>query len=56
MWNLNTMQKSHMLIGHDGYVRSLALRNNTLYSGGSDCKLKVRSHPNPDPYDTLYPG
>jgi len=41
VWNLNTMQKSHMLIGHEGVVRCLFLRNNTLYSGGSDCKVKV---------------
>jgi len=41
VWNLNTMQKSHMLIGHEGVVRCLFIRNNTLYSGGSDCKVKV---------------
>ena len=42
VWNLNTMQKSHMLIGHEGVVRSLTIRHSTLYSGGSDTKLKVR--------------
>jgi len=41
VWNLNTMQKSHMLIGHEGVVRCLFIRNSTLYSGGSDCKVKV---------------
>ena len=41
VWNLNTMQKSHMLIGHEGVVRCLFIRNQTLYSGGSDCKVKV---------------
>ena len=41
VWNLNTMQKSHMLIGHEGVVRSLTIRHATLYSGGSDTKLKV---------------
>ena len=43
VWNLNTMQKSHMLIGHDGVVRCLTIRHSTLYSGGSDTKLKVCS-------------
>ena len=28
-------------IGHDGVVRCLFIMNNTLYSGGSDCKVKV---------------
>jgi len=41
VWNLNTMQKSHMLIGHEGVVRCLTIRHATLYSGGSDTKLKV---------------
>jgi len=41
VWNLNQMQKSHMLIGHEGVVRTLFIRDNTLYSGGSDCKIKV---------------
>jgi len=41
VWNLNTMQKSHMLIGHEGVVRCLTIRHSTLYSGGSDTKLKV---------------
>mmetsp|Transcript_21917 Transcript_21917/g.50193 ORF Transcript_21917/g.50193 Transcript_21917/m.50193 type:complete len:875 (-) Transcript_21917:277-2901(-) len=41
VWNLNTMQKSHMLIGHEGVVRCLFIRNNRLYSGASDCKVKV---------------
>ena len=35
------MQKSHMLIGHEGVVRALTIRHSTLYSGGSDTKLKV---------------
>ena len=35
------MQKSHMLIGHEGVVRCLCIRHTTLYSGGSDTKLKV---------------
>ena len=26
VWNLNTMQKSHMLIGHEGVVRCLTIR------------------------------
>jgi len=41
VWNLNTMQKSHMLIGHEGVVRCLTIRHSTLYSGGSDTKLKA---------------
>ena len=41
VWNLNTMQKSYMLIGHEGVVRCLFVRHNTLYSGGSDSKVKV---------------
>jgi len=41
VWNLNTMQKSHVLIGHDGLVRCLFVRKNMLYSGGSDNKVKV---------------
>ena len=41
VWNLNTMQKSHMLIGHEGVVRCLTICHSTLYSGGSDTKLKV---------------
>jgi len=38
VWNLNTMQKSHMLIGHEGLVRCLDIRKNMLYSGASDNK------------------
>ena len=41
MWNLNTMQKSYMLIGHEGVVRCLHIHNNTLFSGASDCKVKL---------------
>ena len=44
VWNLNTMQKSHMLIGHDGRVRCLAIRRNMLYSGGSDNKARALLH------------
>ena len=41
VWNLNTMQKSYMLIGHEGVVRCLHIHSNTLFSGGSDCKVKL---------------
>ena len=41
VWNLNTMQKSYMLIGHEGVVRCLFIHRNTLFSGASDCKVKV---------------
>ena len=41
VWNLNTMQKSYMLIGHEGVVRCLYIHRNTLFSGASDCKVKV---------------
>jgi len=40
VWNLNTMQKSHMLIGHEGLVRCLDIHKNMLYSGASDNKVK----------------
>lgn len=30
-----------MLVGHAGVVRCLHIRNNTLFSGGSDHKVKV---------------
>lgn len=41
VYNLNTMQKSHILIGHEGLVRCLFIRNTMLFSGGSDNKVKV---------------
>lgn len=41
MWNLSTLQKSGMLIGHEGVVRTLTIRNTTLFSGSSDTKVKV---------------
>ena len=41
VWNLNTMQKSYMLIGHEGVVRCLHIHSNTLFSGGSDCKVNL---------------
>jgi hypothetical protein len=41
VWNLNTMQKSYMLIGHEGVVRCLHIHSNTLFSGASDCKVKL---------------
>jgi len=43
IWNLQTLQKSHMLIGHDGIVRALHLEADkyTLYTAAEDKKVKV---------------
>jgi len=43
VWNLQTMQKSYMLIGHEGIIRSLSLfaDKDSLYSCGEDKKVKI---------------